>query len=593
MKRIRKLGWQIYFAFLAIIMATLGGVVLYASHSFQKFYLEQTRTTLEHHARQFRYLVQDQVIIPDAWPALDKLCKTLGADIDIRFTLILPSGQVIGDSQEEPARMDNHAQRPEIQQAFDGNQGDSVRYSYTLEQDMMYVAIPLEYQQTVIGVVRAAMPVTVFKDTLSHLYREIMGAGVIIAALAALISFYISRYITRPLQQIHQGATRYAHGELQHRIHIAGSEELGGLADAMNLMASQLAERIHTVIRQRNELEAVLANMVEAVITVDKDERILQCNTAAKTLFGISSESCNLRSIQEMIRNAGIHRFVKKIFDSEKPVEDVLTLNFEHEQFLHVHGTLLPIEPGQPPEALFVFHDITRLKQLENIRKEFVANVSHELRTPITSIVGFVETLLDGAIEDPENARKFLHIIEKNAQRLNSIITDLLTLSKIEQEKEAEQIVLKDSRIKAVIEAAMLICDNRAVEQQIRIDLACPVELWGKVNAPLLEQAIVNLLDNAIKYSNPGSTITISATTQNQELVIAVQDFGCGIPPEHLPRLFERFYRVDKARSRTLGGTGLGLAIVKHITNVHRGRVTVESMPGVGSTFAIILPAGL
>ncbi len=221
--------------------------------------------------------------------------------------------------------MDDHAQRPEIQQAFDGNQGDSVRYSYTLEQDMMYVAIPLEYQQTVIGVVRAAMPVTVFKVTLSHLYREIMGAGVIIAALAALISFYISRYITRPLQQIHQGATRYAHGELQHRIHIAGSEELGGLADAMNLMASQLAERIQTVIRQRNELEAVLANMVEAVITVDKDERILRCNTAAKNLFGISSESCNLRSIQEMIRNVGIQRFVKKIFASEKPVEDVLT----------------------------------------------------------------------------------------------------------------------------------------------------------------------------------------------------------------------------------------------------------------------------
>ncbi|GAK57199.1 PAS/PAC sensor signal transduction histidine kinase [Candidatus Vecturithrix granuli] len=590
MKRIRKLGWQIYLAFLAMIGATLVGVMLYASHSFQEFYLQQTRTTLEHHARQFRYLVKDQTMDPETWSAVDELCKKLGAEIDIRFTLILPSGQVIGDSQEEPARMDNHAQRPEVQRAFSGKPGDSVRYSYTLEQDMMYVAMPLEQQKRVIGVVRAAMPVTVFNETLSHLYREITAAGAMIAVLAAIISLYISRYITKPLQQIQQGATRYARGELHHRIHFTGSEELSGLADAMNLMASQLAERMQTVTRQRNELEAVLANMVEAVITVDKDERILRCNTAAKNLFGITLEDCSLRSIQEMIRNAGIQRFVKKTFESAGPVEDVLTLNFEHEQFLHVHGSLLPAETDQPPEALFVFHDITRLKQLENLRKEFVANVSHELRTPITSIVGFVETLLDGAIEDPENARKFLNIIEKNAQRLNSIITDLLTLSKIEQEKEEEQIVLKNCRIKDVLEAAILICDSRANEQQIQIDLECPAGLWGKVNAPLLEQAVVNLLDNAIKYSNSGATIKISANKQGQELVMAVQDFGCGIPSEHLPRLFERFYRVDKARSRTLGGTGLGLAIVKHITNVHRGRVTVESTPGAGSTFAIILP---
>ena len=592
MKNIRKFGWQIYLAFLLIMGGSLLGVVLYASHSFREFYLQQTREMLESHAQQFRYLVKTQITEPEEWPALDSLCKRLDKEIGVRFTLILPSGEVIADSREDPARMDNHAQRPEIQQALDGSPGMSCRYSYTLGQDMMYVAVPLERQQKVVGVARAAMPVTVFKQTLSFLYQEIALAGVLIAVFAAVLSLFISRYITKPLQEIRQGAERYARGELHHRIHIAGSEEIGMLAATMNQMAAQLAERMHTVMRQRNELEAVLANMVEAVITVDQDERIIRCNIAAGKLFGIAPEHIILRSIQEMIRNAGIQRFVKKTFESEEPLEDVLVLNFDQEQFLHVHGTLLRREPGQTPEALFVFHDITRLKQLENIRREFVANVSHELRTPITSIVGFVETLSDGAIHDPENAKKFLKIIEKNAQRLNSIITDLLTLSRIEQGNGQEQIVLKRVRLKDVLETAILVCENRAEEQQIRIKLECSAGLWGNVNAPLLEQAIVNLLDNAIKYSEQGSSIMINAEKQGQNLVIVVQDSGCGISQEHLPRLFERFYRVDKARSRKFGGTGLGLAIVKHITNVHQGRVEVESTPGVGSTFSIILPVG-
>lgn len=592
MKKIRKLGWQIYLAFVVIIGSSLFGVVFYASHSFKDFYLRQTRETLEDHARQFRYLVNSRLSDPAQQSALDTLCKRLGAEIGVRFTLILPSGVVVGDSMEAPARMDNHAQRPEIQRALDGTLGMSSRYSYTLEQDMMYVAVPLEREQTIIGVVRAAMPVTVFQQTLTFLYQEITLAGILIALFAALLSLFLSRYITKPLQEIQRGAERYARGELYHRIHLAGSEEIGALAEALNQMASQLAERIQTVMRQRNELEAVLTNMVEAVITVDQEERIIRCNTAAAKLFGIPPQQISLRSIQEMIRNASIQRFVKKTFKAEGPLEDVLVLNFEHEQFLHVHGTLLQREEGQFSEALFVFHDITRLKQLENIRREFVANVSHELRTPITSIVGFVETLQDGALHDPEHAKKFLKIIEKNAQRLNSIITDLLTLSRIEQGKEQEQIVLRRVRLKDVLESVILVCETRAEEHEVQLKLECPAPIRGRVNAPLLEQAIVNLVDNAIKYSEPGNSVLLKAETKEQEIRIVVQDSGCGISQEHLPRLFERFYRVDKARSRKLGGTGLGLAIVKHITNVHQGRVQVESTPGVGSAFSIILPAG-
>jgi two-component system phosphate regulon sensor histidine kinase PhoR len=243
--------------------------------------------------------------------------------------------------------------------------------------------------------------------------------------------------------------------------------------------------------------------------------------------------------------------------------------------------------------ALIVLDNITRLKVLENIRRDFVANVSHELKTPITSIKGFVETLRDGAVNDPEDRMRFLDIIARHSDRLNAIIDDLLSLSRIEQEAEREQIALEEGRIRDALDAAVLVCASKADEKGIRVDLACDQDLRAKINLPLLEQAIVNLIDNAIKYSGSGSNIRIEAAGTAAETVIRVRDWGCGIPQDHLQRIFERFYRVDKARSRKLGGTGLGLAIVKHIVHAHGGRILVESSPGKGSTFSICLPAGL
>ena len=594
MKRKRKLIWQIFPLYLLIILVALFGISLYNSHAVKQFYLENTQEQLEAHARHFRFLltIKEKISLED-YDKVDQLCKAVGKEISSRISIILPSGKVIGDSLEAPSRMNNHADRPEIQTALSGSIGASTRYSYTLDQEMMYVAIPISQENHVIGIVRMAVPVKTFVHTLHLLYGEIALASIIIALLAAIISLITSRHISKPLRQIRQGALRYARGELTHRTPIPDSEEIGVLAETMNQMAAQLSERIETITKQRNELEAVLTNMVEAVIIVDKDERIVRCNQAAAKLFGIAPENISLRSIQEMIRNASIQRFVKKTFEADKPIEDVLSLNFRQERFLHVHGTLLPETWDHNTEALFVFHDITRLKQLENMRKEFVANVSHELRTPITSIIGFIETLQDGAVNDQENADKFLHIIERNAQRLNSIINDLLTLSRIEQGKEGEQISLSRGRIQDVLEAAALICEKRASEHHVNIELHCSQSLQARINAALLEQAVANLMDNAIKYSNSGSAIHVSAEQQGQEVVIAVKDTGCGIPPDHLPRLFERFYRVDKARSRKLGGTGLGLAIVKHIASAHRGRATVESTPSKGSTFSIILPIKL
>lgn len=589
MKKHRKLVWHIYFSYGFIIFFALLAVTLYASYSLKQFHLGTIKNHLEAHTHYFSTLVGSK-ISPEYAREVDILCKTVGKQLSNRFTIILPSGLVIGDSMEDPARMDNHKNRPEIREALAGDVGVSTRFSSTVKQEMMYVAIPIRKGEEAIGVVRASMPVVTIKQTLSGMYREIALIGIFVAILAASISLVVSYRITKPLEKMRKGAIRFAYGDLHHRIYVSESHEIGILAETMNQMAVQLEERIQTVTRQRNELEAVLTSMTEAVMIVDQEERILRCNQAAGRIFGFNPETIAARSIQELIRNASIQRFVRRIFESETPVEDVVALNASNERFLHTHGTLLQEAADQTPVALLVFHDITRLKQLENMRREFVANVSHELKTPITSIEGFIETLQDGALNDPENAAKFLKIIERNAHRLNAIIDDLLMLSKIEQEEEGKQILLQEGNIKDVLDAAVMVCENVAQEKNVTITGQCTEEIRANVNRDLLVQAVVNLLDNAIKYSDPGGFINVRAMQADHEVVIAVEDSGCGIPAEHLPRIFERFYRVDKARSRKIGGTGLGLAIVKHIASAHHGRAAVESTPGEGSTFSIILP---
>ena len=589
-RRRRKLLWQIFPSYLLIIMIPLGAVVVYTSNSLKRFYLQKKREQLESHSRYLISILEERQLF-ERGPGLKRACDTAAEHLQNRITLILPSGEVIADSVEDPALMENHKRRPEIHKAFRGEVGVSTRYSATLGQDMMYVAVPAFQGETLLGVVRASVSVAELEDALAHLLKNILLAGVFVAILAGGISWVISRRISLPLQSLTRGALRYARGDLEHKVYVSGSEEISTLAESLNQMAIQLGERLRTVTQQHDELDAVLSNMVEAVMIVDREERILRCNRAVGQMFGIEIECVEKRSLIEVIRNAGIQRFVKKTFESREAVADVITLNTGKDQrFLHAHGTLLWRHSPQSAVSLLVFHDITRLKQLENMRRDFVANVSHELKTPITSIEGFIETLQEGAIDEPENARRFLNIIARNAHRLNAIIDDLLTLSKVEQENGKQHILLTNASLQEVLESAMLACEKRAHEQQVHIELECDEGLFAHVNPPLLEQAVVNLVDNAIKYSNPESAVTVSARRQGDELVLQVRDSGCGIPIVHQARIFERFYRVDKARSRKQGGTGLGLAIVKHIANAHNGRATVESTPGKGCTFSIILP---
>jgi two-component system, OmpR family, phosphate regulon sensor histidine kinase PhoR len=435
--------------------------------------------------------------------------------------------------------------------------------------------------------------------------------GLVVAlVVAAAFGWWLARRTSRQFLAIARCAQQLSHGAPAAKLDLPDIEELAVLAAALNKIAMQIDERTQRIGRQGYEQEAVLASMIEGVLAVDSDERIITLNSAAAELIGNHQTNLQGRNLHEVIRNADLRRFVQRALESPDPIEDDVVLHGQRERVFRVRGTALRdggAASGPGVGAVVVLADVTRYRQLENLRRDFVANVSHELKTPIASIKGFVETLLDGALANPEDADRFLKIIASHAERLNNIIEDLLSLSKIEQSEEAANLPLSKAPLRSVLEAAITSCQPQADARQIALVLDCDHSLTAELNSPLFEQAVINLIDNAIKYSGPqsevviqswvariesaGTTLPPPSGSEGMDIVVAVRDHGCGIAAEHLPRLFERFYRVDRARSRKLGGTGLGLAIVKHIVQAHHGRITVESSPGEGSIFSIHLPA--
>ena len=590
----KRILWRLFPSFILILLIALVAMVWCTFNLLGQFQERSVHQDLRSIGVVAADLFADRLSIEDA-AGVDAACKRQGPRVGARITIILPDGTVIGDSEEDPLQMDNHANRDEVRQAVRDGIGSSTRFSRTLEQQMVYVAVAVDGPDGLAGVVRTSKPVPELAAALRRVYGDLLLVGLVVALFSLVLTFLLARWINRPLSELTEGASRFAAGELDHRVPVSEVEELGSLAVAMNRMAAELGLRIGTITRQRNELEAVLSSMVEAVIVVEPDRRIARINRAAAALFETDVREAEGKTVLEMSRNLELDRFVNRVTESEGPQESNLILSGieASERYLQLHGTRMRDVAGQEIGALVVLNDVTKLKRLENIRRDFVANVSHELMTPITAIQGFVETLRDGALSEKKTAEDFMEIISRHSERLHAIIDDLLALSRIEQGKERDAIALSVQPVNEVIASAVKICHAKAEERQIEIGVVCEEHLRGKMNPPLLEQAIVNLVDNAIKYSEPGDTIQILAETHESETVIRVTDSGCGIPEQHLERICERFYRVDRARSRKLGGTGLGLAIVKHIVNAHGGRMSVESRVGAGSTFSIHLLAEL
>lgn len=560
----------------------------YITGELSKFYLNETSDNLKIRTNLVReYILKENLLASED---LNRVCKELANTSNTRVTIISRSGVVLADSDEDPSVMDNHADRPEIIQSIKNGNGTSIRYSNTQKQEMMYFALPFYKDDKVVAVVRLSLPLSSIENTIWQMQERIIVGGTVIALLAVLVSFLVSKRISKPLEKIKEGAERFAGGEFDRKLYTRGTIEISSLAETLNTMAQQLDERIKTLSRQRGEQEAMLRSMVEGVLAVDVDERIILINKAAGNFFQINAKECPEKLIREVIRNTALQEFIQKALNSRKRIKTEISIFNEEELVLQIKGSALQDTEGKQIGTLIVMNDITQFRQLEKMRSEFVANVSHELKTPITSIKGFVETLREGAIQEPDKTIQFLDIIAKQTDRMNAIIDDLLNLSRIEQQEESTGMQLSTGNVYQAVTGAVQDCLNQATQKQISIQVDCGENLSSMINTPLLQQAITNLVDNAIKYSEAGSEIKISAREKKKKIVLSVQDMGSGISKEHHSRLFERFYRVDKARSQKLGGTGLGLAIVKHIAAIHNGKVTIESEPGKGSTFSIHIP---
>ena len=593
----RRLFWQLFPTYLLITVTAVAAVGWYSLSSLSDFHYDRLKADLEVRARLIERLVREHLVLKnlstDNILLLDALSEDIGKSASMRVTLIDPSGKILGDSHEDPAKMDNHASRPEIQEALLGKVGTSTRHSRTVKENFIYLAIPVFQNEKIIGVVRTSIPITFIDNVLKSMEIKIGLAGLAIAMLAALISLVVSRRISQPLEGMKRAAEEFAHGDLTRKISATGSLEIFGLANTLNKMAHQLDWRIRCVTEERNEREAILFSMIEGVFAVDAAERLISMNQAAAELIGVDPKKSKRKHIQEIVRNSELQKFVKKALNSSNVVEADFEIRGHQERNLQARGTVLRDASDNKIGAVIVLNDVTHLRRLENMRSDFVANVSHEIKTPITSIKGFVETLLAGAIHDPQDASRFLEIIARQVDRLNAIIDDLLSLSRLEHDSDRFTIAMKSAGLKGVLQSSIQACRNRATEQDATVELICDETLKAKINSQLMEQAVINLVDNAIKYCGSEKRVEVSAKLESDEIIIQVRDWGCGIGKEHLPRLFERFYRVDKARSRDLGGTGLGLAIVKHIAQVHKGFVRVDSALGKGSVFSIHLPTNI
>ncbi|MEX0678766.1 MAG: ATP-binding protein [Pirellulales bacterium] len=584
----RRLLWHVFPSYALVVVAAALGFGWAALVVLENSFLDATRAQLQGLADFLDGQLGPD--IPQDRQEFARVTRRLDEACGVRITLLLADGRVDTDSRGRPEELDNQLDRPEVRAALSGAVHDAIRYNAGLDERVLYMAVPFSRNDRPFGVFYLSTPLGRLDRSVARIEVWTLAVALVLAALCVPLAWRVTRGIARALAQQRIAAGRLAADHWGTRVPVPETRELAELAEAFNHMGDRLQKQIAVLIQHNNEQKAVLASMAEGVLAVDSQERIISMNQASGRLLGLEQAQVQGRRLQEVVRNADLSRFVSRALTNQEPIEADVLLHGDRERVMQAHGSALCDLEGRPIGAVIVLNDVTDFRKLEHIRRDFVANVSHELKTPVTSIKGFVETLLDGAMRNPTDADRFLRIVAKQADRLHAIIEDLLALSKIEQAEESEHLALEPTPLRQVLESAVNACQTAARDRRILVKLDCDAALTANINPPLLEQAVVNLLDNAVKYSEPEHEVRVTGAATDGEITISVVDTGCGIADEHASRIFERFYRVDRARSRKLGGTGLGLAIVKHIVQAHRGRVTVESTLGVGSTFTIHLP---
>jgi len=509
-----------------------------------------------------------------------------------RVTLIRADGVVIGDSErtlEDIPRMDNHLSRPEVQAALNQGRGESSRFSATLHEDMLYVAAPvLSGKGRPLGVLRLALPLTEVHHRIASFQRDLLKAG----AAALLVAFGVAlasvRKISQPLRELVTLSGHIGSGQVPETPNVDSRDEFGRLARAFHEMARRIEEKVEELTRERTQLGAMLSSLFEGIVALDHQGRVLFLNPAAEQLFAVRSADVRDRPFLEVLRQSPLNEVLTQTLSTHQPVHKEIALHTPSERVISVNS--LPVNYGEAQTGvLAALHDITALRKLENVRREFVANVSHELKTPLTSIKGYAETLLEGALEDPKHNRAFIQTIHEHANNLARLIDDVLDLSTIEAQRVMYRFEAVD--FKEVTERIIKALEPMARTKKVTLINDLPPGL-PKVRADRekLAQIIMNLIDNAIKFNKAGGEVRVTGERKEGQMHFAVSDTGRGIPPEDLPRIFERFYRGNKDRSHEIPGTGLGLAIVKHLIEAHQGTVFAQSVPGQGSVFRFTLP---
>jgi two-component system phosphate regulon sensor histidine kinase PhoR len=512
-----------------------------------------------------------------------------------RVTLIAPDGRVVADSERSPegvASMENHSGRPEVRAALAGGLGRDVRRSTTLGTPLIYVAAPVSNAGRIVAVLRLAAPVEAATPAYESLRAVMLTGGGIALVVALGIGLFVAGRVTRPVVEMQDVARQMSEGNFEVRASVRSPDEIGTLGRSLNVMAGRLREKLGDLEREQAKATAILDAMVEGVIATDGHDHIILINERARALFGLGRARAEGLPLLEVIRNVGLH----DVLGESRVAADGTVVNREvkllepSERVLQVHAVPLRFT-GEARGVVMVLHDITELRRLEQVRTEFIANVSHEIRTPLTAIHGYLETLLDGALEEPENARKFLEIVFRHTERLGRLTDDLTDLSNIELGRIS--LHLAPTSVAEVADSVLAIIAPRAGAGQVTVEAKLPADLPAVVaDRDRLAQILINLVDNAVKYTPKGGRVWLEGRVREPGVVeVAVCDSGAGIPKADLPRLTERFYRVDKARSRELGGTGLGLAIVKHLVLAHGGELNIDSELWKGTTVRFTLPA--
>lgn len=572
----RSIFQKIFGSYFFLILAVTLIILLVSYSAIRNFYLDTLAQGLEKLGQSLK-LKTLPFIADGRIEELDAFVKDFGKKIDTRITIVDKEGRVLADSEEDPKAMDDHRFRPEILRAFGGNVGRSHRFSRTVKERMLYVGLPIEMNGEVNSVLRVSLFTKDINRLLYSLSTRVLIIILVILALAMLASYFYSRSVSTPLRELSEASHRIASGDFNAKVFFKNKDEFREVADSFNFMTEHIKTLFNELTLKQEQMNSILASIKEGLLTLDRENKILLSNKSFKEIA--RAGAVEGKFYWEVIREHNFDEFIKNVRREQKSFDTEISL---YGKILLCSASFI----GSREDILVTFSDVTHERNIEKMKKDFVANVSHELRTPLTAIKGFVETLEEEV--DSKN-RNYLEIIKRHTERLINIIKDLLVLSEMEEKElklEKEKVNVKD-----LIEQVLKIFSHKVKEKKLDLEFSVKTEspvIQG--DSFKLEQLFINLIDNAVNYTERGK-ISIMIDDKNGNLLVKIKDTGIGIPEEHLERIFERFYVIDKSRSRMLGGTGLGLSIVKHIALLHKGRVSVESTLGEGTTFSVYLPA--